>query len=303
MSVDILSVDEQISHLKKQGLKVGEDAYDILLSVGYYCLIDGYRVPFLDYREQKAEKRTRYKKGVSFDDIYGLYLFDKSLNAIIFPCLLMIERKVKALFTYTFYEAHPEVASYLDPKNYVSKDKYILGTSAYDADMASMMQTYKNNIAASPCCKRGSQQQGACELPLWQLVNELTFGNINHIYDLLSRPMQNRLCERICALSRNDSQKPMNPRELSLTLRTLVEFRDICAHDDRLYCMKIKSFKTLDFFDALAQAEDLMTVDETNRLRDRIYRLSKDYSDKSKALKAVLYRYHFLDETPSKVSS
>lgn len=46
---------------------------------GYYSIINGYKEPFLEPVVTKDDLSDRYKGGTSFDDIFALFTFDRSL--------------------------------------------------------------------------------------------------------------------------------------------------------------------------------------------------------------------------------
>lgn len=76
-------------------------------------------------------------------------------------------------------------------------------------------------------------------VPLWVLSNDLTFGNIAHFYQLCERRVQNKVCKLIVE-SKNDTDAPrLSPQDLRRCFSVLVGFRNLCAHDERLYCAVI----------------------------------------------------------------
>lgn len=73
-------------------------------------------------------------------------------------------------------------------------------------------------------------------VPLWVLVNDLTFGNISNFYQLMKRGDQDRVCN---FLNKDKSVAHyVNPRLLLRIFDVLVYFRNLCAHDERLYCAR-----------------------------------------------------------------
>lgn len=68
-------------------------------------------------------------------------------------------------------------------------------------------------------------------VPLWVLVNTLTFGTVSIFYS------------RLKAKDQNDVGRYFNlkPKELENILKILGIFRNACAHDERLYKLKSKN--------------------------------------------------------------
>ena len=74
-------------------------------------------------------------------------------------------------------------------------------------------------------------------VPLWVLQNDLTFGNISHFYQLQKRGIQNAAARSVSASS--GARGRIGAKELLRVFDVLVGFRNICAHDDRLYCASV----------------------------------------------------------------
>lgn len=116
MAKPFLTYDEQIEKLineKKLIINDSESAKEVLKNIGYFSLIGGYKIPFID-------PMTRiYQNGASFNDILALYHFDLSLRELIFKYLCEIECRMRQLISYHFCSVHGEQQSeYLDPHNY-----------------------------------------------------------------------------------------------------------------------------------------------------------------------------------------
>ncbi|MGM9581072.1 MAG: Abi family protein [Anaerovibrio sp.] len=51
---------------------------NILRTAGYYNVINGYKTPFLDKAKSSIQGEDFYKDGTTIEQIYSLYLFDRS---------------------------------------------------------------------------------------------------------------------------------------------------------------------------------------------------------------------------------
>ncbi len=69
---------------------------------GYYSIINGYKEPFLEPVVTKDDLSDRYKGGTSFDDIFALFTFDRSLRALTFRNLIKAEATARTAIAYTF---------------------------------------------------------------------------------------------------------------------------------------------------------------------------------------------------------
>ena len=69
-------------------------------------------------------------------------------------------------------------------------------------------------------------------IPLWVLVNTLTFGNISKMFKLSQQTIQSKICRDF---------GPVNPHQMEQMLSVLTKFRNVCAHGERLF-----TFRTVD---------------------------------------------------------
>ena len=111
-----LTYDEQITFLEKEkGLIISNKEYakKILLKIGYFPLINGYKEIF------KEPTNNQFQKGTSFEDIYELYDFDNDLRNIFIKYILLAERNIKSSLSYHFCKEYGDLQSdYLNVNNY-----------------------------------------------------------------------------------------------------------------------------------------------------------------------------------------
>ena len=132
-----------------------------------------------------------------------------------------------SLISYAFCEQYGELqGTYLNPTNYnystrnqngVNKLIHILDRLAnrnvdYDY-IAYQRRTYHN-------------------VPLWVLINALTFGQLSKMYSFLPFQIQSKISHQFVHV---------NERELAQYLKVLVLYRNICAHNERLFSHKVYS--------------------------------------------------------------
>lgn len=224
MTKPFLTYQQQIQklttdkHLIIKNIALAEEK---LRDIGYFTLIGGYKYPFRDLM-------TRiYLADTTFEDILALYQFDNQLRQLIFQYLCKIERKMRSLISYAFCEVHGERQSaYLTPTNYNNTKKnqkeiqkliHILSRLANsNTDYAYLVYQRKvyNNV------------------PLWVLLHALTFGQLSKMYAFLSPQIKSKV-------SRNFPH--INERELEQYLKVLVLYRNVCAHNERLFSHRIHS--------------------------------------------------------------
>ena len=88
-------VIQQIKKLKAQGLTILDEdfAAKTLRTWGYSNLIKSYRDPYvITINDHKA-----YRNGVTFEQIYSLYLLDKNLRNAVIASMLDLEEHIKTI--------------------------------------------------------------------------------------------------------------------------------------------------------------------------------------------------------------
>ena len=109
------SLDEQIEILRYKGLIVQDEKYarNVLIRENYFFL-NGYRYLFM-----KSSNNKRYIEGTTFEELYSLFLFDRSFRNIIFKYLLVIENNTKSIIAYQLSKKYGyKESDYLKLKNF-----------------------------------------------------------------------------------------------------------------------------------------------------------------------------------------
>ena len=116
------NLDEQVDIFKHKGMIITDDNYtkQILLRENYFFL-NGYRHLFL-----KSLEDRRFKEGTTFEEMYSLFLFDRSFRNVIFKYLLVIENNLKSITSYQLSKKYGyKENDYLKPKNFdFTPEKY-----------------------------------------------------------------------------------------------------------------------------------------------------------------------------------
>ncbi|MDO5564982.1 MAG: Abi family protein [Eubacteriales bacterium] len=212
------NLDEQIEIFRYKGLVVENEEFarNVLLKENYF-FINGYRHLFM-----KSCDNKRYIEGTTFEEQYSLFLFDRSFRNIIFKYLLVIENNTKSIISYQLSKKYGyKESDYLKAKNFdTSPDK-----SRQVNDLISKM---KRQVRVN-----GSQHSATRHyitnygyIPLWVLVKVLSFGIISELYSILKKEDR----EAICDVYGIDS------RTYSNYLPILANYRNLCAHEDILFC-------------------------------------------------------------------
>lgn len=218
-----LTYDEQITFLEEQkGLIISDKEYArrTLLKIGYFPLINGYKEIF------KESNNDQFQRGTTFEDIYELYNFDNDLRNIFLKYILVAERNIKSSLSYHFCNEYGDLQSdYLNVNNYdyTGKKKNVInkmlkimsGQLRHDSDYVYIrhyMTIYQY-------------------VPLWVLMNVLTIGQLSKIYASQKGRIQIKVCQDF---------GPLKVNELGKMLAVMTKFRNVCAHNDRLFDFRTK---------------------------------------------------------------
>ena len=110
------NLDEQVEILKFKGLIINDENYakKILLRENYFFLM-GYRHLFMEPGDRN------FKEGTTFEELYSLFLFDRSIRNVLFKYILVIENNLKSITSYQLSKKYGyKERDYLKAKNFTS---------------------------------------------------------------------------------------------------------------------------------------------------------------------------------------
>lgn len=229
------TLEEQVEILKERNLLFNDEevALKFLARENYYKVITSYKDLFLD----KQEKET-YLEGTYFEDIKNLYLLDRDLKSLYLKYLLIVENRFKAILSYEFNSVFPQKYAYL---NLDSFDKQ---------DYKKVLKVITNilNVMYSKLDHNGPIKDYLTiyeSIPFWVLVNYFTIGNVYYFYDVLTEEVKRKISVNISNYYNfeHNSTHQIWHTEIQSLIKVIKELRNLCAHDDKLYDYKIKSFK------------------------------------------------------------
>lgn len=219
MSETFFSYEDQIANLtENKGLVITDvaAAISMLEDISYYALIGGYKHLFYNPMTRK------YKNGAYFEDVCRLYLFDHSLRSLFFSYICVVEQKMRSSISYHFTEAYGvEQAHYLNPANYAN-------TRRNRADISELIRIL--TFTATRDMKHEYvvyQRNTHHNVPLWVTMKTITLGQTSKMYSLLQPSVKARVSHHFSHVTE---------RELIQHLKVLTDFRNVCAHNERLFC-------------------------------------------------------------------
>lgn len=219
--------DQQIKKLQFRGLIIDnlDEAKKNLKFGNYYKLINGYNDIFLDLNSLSE----KYIGNLHFSEIYSLFKFDEELRFIFFKRILSLENQIKAIIAYEFSKVHPD-------KDYLSTNSYNLVYNN-NPDLKKMISNLKcivtpniyNKQSLDKRIKHYNNKYGF--VPLWVLINLITFGNASYFFKFMKPKEQNNVAKSF----------NIKPNDLNNYLKILTIARNICAHNERLFSIKFRT--------------------------------------------------------------
>lgn len=295
MPKPFLSFEEQIEHLElHKNLTIPDKEYAIamLRQIGYFSLIGGYKTPF------KNPTTKKYRDGTTFEDIVALYRFDENLRELFLKYILQIERHLRSLLSYYFTDKHGESQThYLNPANYSSNPRYAADVTR----LISTLDSLANRNSDYPYINHQRIQYG--NVPLWVLLNGVTFGTLSKFYSYTTQDLKVKVSKNFDGV---------NERQLEQYLSVITKFRNVCAHNERLYSYQTRNdipdtaihqklsipkngtqyrYGKRDLFAVVIAFRYLLPNDSFRKFKASLSRILKHYLKSGAMSEADLYRY------------
>jgi abortive infection bacteriophage resistance protein len=211
------TLDEQVEILKSKGLTINDIdfAKDILLRENYF-FISGYRHLFM-----VNSKDNKFIPGTTFEELYAMFYFDRSMRNIFFKYILIIENNIKSLISYEL------------SKKYGFKEKDYLNVDNFTQNPMKVRQVHDILDKMRRQIRVNGKQHTATlhylsnygYIPLWILVKVLSFGIVSELYTILKDEDQMSI----------SNFYGIDPPTLAIYLAVLSNYRNLCAHEDILY--------------------------------------------------------------------
>ena len=222
MPKPFLTYEQQFIKLRDEKHIVITDETETLCKlqqVGYYSLVSGYKHLF------RIPAQKVYKNGTAFEELVSLYEFDEALRELFLHYLLHIERHIRSLLSYYFTEKYGEAQStYLLKTNYNYVRKHQQGIDRLVYELQKLTLTTQHSYIAY-------QRNTYHNVPLWVLVNALTFGTLSKMYFFFPFDLQSKVSKNFAHV---------NEKQLGQFLTVMTKFRNVCAHNERLFSYRSK---------------------------------------------------------------
>lgn len=215
---EYLNIDELTKVIKDKGIIINNEEYvrSILKQNNYYVIM-GYKNLFT--------QNGKYKKEVSFENIYNLYCFDRKLKLLLLNSLLDIENIIKTSITNRFCSIYGfKETDYLDKNNFNINHTYIDKT--FNIFEKQISEKSNDNLAVAYYKKTYNF------IPLWVISKVLSFGLLKEIYAIMKDDDKKAINNEISNFD------DMKIKSLFNSMQLLVDYRNKTAHDEIVYNAK-----------------------------------------------------------------
>lgn len=209
------SYKEQVTNLELHKLTIdNKDAAEKFLRIVNYYRFTGYA---LQYRE--SPNCSDYVTGTHFDSIKNAYLLDEEIRHLLLTYIDKVELVYRTRISYEFSIskcACPPHDQHYDRKNFYRKEQH--------DDFVEKIKKQKlygqENLFVPHHLRKYDGK-----MPLWVIVEVITFSDLSKLYALMYRNEQ----KRIAGYTR------LPPDVLQNHLHCLSNLRNKCAHGSRLF--------------------------------------------------------------------
>ena len=242
---------QQLQILQDRGLDVGNTSETIhfLEESNYYDVINGYKDPFILKEDNgKSVVPETYKPNTKLTELYSLYKLDRELRLLFLKYFLTFESNMRSRCAYRFAEKFKDKhLAYLDFANYSNRSEKFNDVLKTISTLSNIISRYANKSTENSI-KHYLKCHG--EVPLWVLVDYFTFGNISFFYSSLDDNLMNSIARDF-----NDqwyldynSTISLHSDDIEGIVQSINYFRNVCAHEEILYTMKINRPRNNSFF-------------------------------------------------------
>lgn len=216
-----MTIDQQIDNLKSIGLIIEDEEYakKILNDISYFRLVKAYSLNL------KSPNGT-YIKGITFNILVELYLFNANFRQIIFPEIEKIEINVRCRIANYFANQYG-VLGYLNAANFAD--------AGYHKLLMDDIEEEIRRNSKNPFVKNFCENYEEANLPIYALVEIFSFGALSKFY----KNMKNKDKKEIAKSFK------VGYTYLESWLESFSYVRNICAHYGRLYNAKLSKAPTL----------------------------------------------------------
>lgn len=209
-----LSIDDQITRLKTNGLTIPDEAKakDELKIISYFRLADYLRPLELD------TVNHCFKPGSSIDDALKMYYFDKELRSLIFCAIQTVEVALRSKII-QHVSMKKGAHWFLDSSYFLNKEIFFDVLSKIMSEVKRSKEDYIKEYFTN--------YDNPFLPPVWKTIEVLTFGTLSKIYQNLDdKPIKKGIAQELDV-----------PTHLILEswILCIAVLRNLCCHHNRVW--------------------------------------------------------------------
>ncbi len=210
-----MTIDEQIANLKSIGLQIDDEEYArrILGDISYFRLIKAFSLNL-------KPRNGNYNKGVTFNQIVDLYLFNANFRQLLFPQIERIEINARCRIANYISEQYG-VLGYKNKENFVNEEYH-------RQFLDDINEEIRRNLRA-PFVKNFMENYEGGDLPMYALVEICSFGTLSKLYKNMKNPDKKAIAKGF----------RIGYTYYESWIESISYVRNICAHYGRIYNAKL----------------------------------------------------------------
>lgn len=207
-----LPYEDQLSILKSRGLQVDDREFAL------HCLehFNYYRLSAYRFTLTQHGNHDQFIPGTTFDDLWGLYCFDRQLRLLVTEAVKRLEISVRAHWAYVLGHAYGAQA-YEDATVFSVAARHTSALATLDVELGRSHEVFVSHFR---------DKYGVSRPPVWAACEIMSFGLLSRFYENISRIRDRKAIAKPYQLS---------PGGLKSLLEHTVYVRNLCAHHARLW--------------------------------------------------------------------
>lgn len=221
-NVDEIPVLTEINGTPSLSMSGRQNVINILKTYGYYNIVNLYNKPFVN-------DDGTFQDNMDFYKLFSLHEIDAQIKLILYSPLFQSEQRLKTTIAYEFSKKYGPfdntdmtsyIEPYLDPKNFKSFTPYRAHTEKRFQVINQLLRVLEINHAYPPFEHYREKHH---HIPIWVLVNKLTFGEVKNLYYVLN--IQDSIAKEFHT----------KPSQLRGMINILHAIRNDCAHGSNFF--------------------------------------------------------------------
>lgn len=215
------SFEEQADKLIQNGLKCSDkdSLVEYLMTHNYYH-VTGYLYEYKDIRNNLFKDANEANEELTFIKIKGIIRFDGLLRALINYQIDIIEKDIKTKVAYYLGQDYGPLG-YLTNPQFTSQHEF--------SKFKKLLKEYKNQNRAKDFIRHHNLYYEG-DLPIWVAVEIMPLGTIRKLFSFSHIKTKRSILRHY----------PFSLEHFESWFRCLVKFRNLVAHNNRLYRYKVQ---------------------------------------------------------------